>query len=77
VVAARMLRIDPSARSSMWDDLQKGRTTEIDDLCGAVVRLGQQHRTAAPVNTKMMKLVQAYRGGKPLRGSDMRRLLSV
>ncbi len=77
VVAARMLRIDPSARSSMWDDVQKGRTTEIDDLCGAVVRLAQQHGTAAPVNAQLLKTLQAHRAGQRLSGSDMRSLLSV
>ena len=77
LVAARMLRIDPSARSSMWDDLQKGRTTEINDLCGAVVRLAQQHGTTAPVNAKLLEMVQAYRSGKPVQGGDMRRLLSA
>ena len=77
VVAARMLRIDPTARSSMWDDLQKGRTTEIDDLCGAVVRLAKQQSTAAPVNTKLLKMVQAHRAGERLSGDAMRRLLSL
>ncbi|MES2584227.1 MAG: 2-dehydropantoate 2-reductase [Pseudomonadota bacterium] len=77
LVAARMLRIDPSARSSMWDDLQKGRTTEIDDLCGAVVRLAQQHGTAAPVNAKLLTTLQSHRAGERLSGSDLRRLLSV
>jgi len=75
VVAARMLRIDPAARSSMWDDLQKGRTTEIDDLCGAVVRLAQQHRTAAPVNAKLLKRVQAHRAGERMSGRALRELL--
>ena len=77
VVAARMLRIDPAARSSMWDDVQKGRTTEIDDLCGAVIRLAKLHGTAAPVNTKLVKMVQAFRAGERLGGRDMRRLLAV
>lgn len=77
VVAARMLRIDPAARSSMWDDVQKGRTTEIDDLCGAVVRLAQQHGTAAPVNAQLLKMLQAHRAGQRLSGDALRRALSV
>jgi 2-dehydropantoate 2-reductase len=77
VVAARMLRIDPTARSSMWDDLQKGRTTEIDDLCGAVVRLAQRHGTAAPVNAKLLEMVHAHRSGERLGGSAMRDLLDL
>jgi 2-dehydropantoate 2-reductase len=77
VVAARMLRIDPTARSSMWDDVQKSRTTEIDDLCGAVVRLAQQHGTAAPVNAQLLTMLQTHRAGQRLSGSDLRRKLSV
>ena len=77
LVAARMLRIDPLARSSMWDDLQKGRTTEIDDLCGAVMRLAQQHGTAAPANNKLLTLVQTHSAGDRLSGRELRRLLSV
>ena len=77
VVASRMLRIDPAARSSMWDDVQKGRTTEIDDLCGAVVRLAQQHGTVAPVNAQLLKMLQTHRAGERLSGGDLRRLLSI
>ena len=77
IVAARMLRIDPSARSSMWDDVQKGRTTEIDDLCGAVVRLAEQHHMSAPINAQLLKTLQAHRAGARISGSDLRRLLSL
>ena len=77
VVAARMLRIDPTARSSMWDDVQKGRTTEIDDLCGAVVRLAKQRGTAAPVNAHLLKMMQTNRAGERLSGCEMRHLLSI
>ncbi len=77
VVASRMLRIDPTARSSMWDDVQKGRTTEIDDLCGAVVRLAQQHGTAAPANAQLLKTLQTHSAGERLSGSALRRLLDV
>ena len=38
-LANRMRAIDPLARSSMWDDLEAGRTTEIDWINGEVIRL--------------------------------------
>lgn len=76
-VAARMLRIDPQARSSMWDDVQKGRTTEIDDLCGAVVRLAQQQGTPAPLNAQLLQMIPVHRAGLRIRGTELRRLLSV
>ena len=73
LAAARMLRIDDAARSSMWDDVQQGRTTEVDDLCGAVVRLAAQHGMQAPRNLAMCKLVAAHRKGVRLSGPEMRR----
>ena len=76
-LAARMLRMDAQARSSMWDDLQQGRTTEIDDLCGAVVRLAQAHGVAAPQNARMCVLVKNHTAGQRLSGEQMRQALSV
>lgn len=71
VVAARMLRIDASARSSMADDLARGRPTEIDAICGAVVRLAQAHGRDAPLNRRMVELLgaprPATRSGQALR----------
>lgn len=58
-LAARMLRMDDRARSSMADDLALGRTTEIDALCGEVVRLAQSLGRTAPLNARMQTLVQA------------------
>jgi 2-dehydropantoate 2-reductase len=64
-LARRMLAIDPSARSSMWDDLERGRPTEIDDLQGAVLRLAAQAGTAAPTIARVAALVgQAERDGR-------------
>jgi 2-dehydropantoate 2-reductase len=63
-LAARLLRIDASARSSMWDDLQQGRGTEIDDLCGAVVRLAAAHGLPAPCNAAIAQLVMAHHTGQ-------------
>lgn len=77
-LAARLLRMDPSARSSMWDDLQQARVTEIDDLCGAVTRLATQHGLAAPVNTGITALIKAYRSGDaPWTGSALRQTLAL
>ncbi len=73
-VAARMLKIDHQARSSMADDLALGRPTEVDAFCGAVVRLAQAHGTAAPVNAKMANLLSAAQP-QPMRGSELRRQL--
>ncbi|GAB2655517.1 ketopantoate reductase C-terminal domain-containing protein [Kribbella swartbergensis] len=58
-LAASMLAIDPLARTSMWEDLEAGRTTEIDYLNGEVVRLAESLDRPAPVNTKLVTLLRA------------------
>jgi 2-dehydropantoate 2-reductase len=64
-VAGRMLAIDPQARSSMWEDLEAGRRTEVDYLNGEIVRLAARLGRAAPVNARLIALVRdAENGGR-------------
>ncbi|TGN41119.1 2-dehydropantoate 2-reductase [Marinobacter confluentis] len=56
-VAKQMLTIDPVARSSMWEDLQAGRPTEVDWINGEVVKLARSLGTEAPVNQKLVELM--------------------
>jgi len=58
-LASRMLRMDERARSSMADDLALGRPTEIDVLCGAVVRLAEAQGMDAPLNRRMVALIDS------------------
>ena len=77
-LARSMLAMDPSARSSMWDDLQKGRPTEIDHLNGVITRLADEVRTDAPVNRQVIALVkQAFRDGRSPRMSGGELLAQV
>ena len=48
-VMAATLTIDRAARSSMAEDLDMGRTTEVDYLQGAVIALAEKHGLTAPV----------------------------
>jgi 2-dehydropantoate 2-reductase len=64
----RTMQIDPHARSSMWEDLQRGRRTEVDYLQGVIVRTAAQHGLAAPLAQRVMSRVQqaeAAGGGSP------------
>jgi 2-dehydropantoate 2-reductase len=63
-VAAAALRIAPEARSSMWEDLQAGRRTEIDYLNGAVVALAEKAGRDAPANRRIVALVHEAEQGK-------------
>ena len=68
LIAFRMLRMDAHARSSMAEDLAAGRQTEIDDLCGEVVRLAQTLGTRAPLNAQMVEAIHLLRGAGTLSG---------
>jgi 2-dehydropantoate 2-reductase len=58
-LAAKVLAIDPLARTSMWEDLEAGRPTEIDYLNGEVVRLAESLGRSAPVNRRLVELIRA------------------
>jgi 2-dehydropantoate 2-reductase len=73
-LAARMLRIDEKARSSMADDVALGRPTEVDAICGAVVRLAQAHGLQAPRNARMVELLSAARP-QPLGAAELAQAL--
>ena len=76
-VASKMLEIDPIARSSMADDLELGRTTEVDWINGEVVRLAAGVGLPAPVNEKVVALVrEAEQGGRrDWSGRELREVL--
>ncbi len=59
LAARRMLAIDPAARSSMWEDLEARRPTEIDQIQGEIVKLATAYRVPAPLNERVMRLVKA------------------
>ena len=56
-IAKRMITIDPLARSSMWEDIEAGRPTEVDYLNGEVVALATSLNTRAPVNQALTQLI--------------------
>ncbi|WP_238157197.1 2-dehydropantoate 2-reductase [Kribbella sp. VKM Ac-2571] len=58
-LASKVLAVDPLARTSMWEDLEAGRTTEIDYLNGEVVRLAESLGRTAPVNAQLVELIRA------------------
>lgn len=64
-LAAKMVAIDPLARSSMWEDFEAGRATEVDYINGEVLRLAAALGRTAPVNARLVELVKAAeRGGR-------------
>ncbi|MGX1318719.1 2-dehydropantoate 2-reductase [Bradyrhizobium sp. USDA 377] len=64
-ILGRTMKIDPEARSSMWQDLKQGRKTEIDYLQGAVIALAEQNNVGVPLMCRIVALVrEAERAGK-------------
>lgn len=63
-LARKMLAIDPSARSSMADDLAAGRPTEVDWINGEVVGLAQRLGREAAVNARLIALIKAAEQGE-------------
>jgi 2-dehydropantoate 2-reductase len=79
VLARRIVAIDPTARSSMWDDLEAGRPTEIDYIQGEIVTLAQQYGARAPVNARLVELVrEAERDGRrDFTGAELARAVGL
>lgn len=57
-LAKRMLAIDPMARSSMWEDLERRRRTEIDALQGVILGLARKAGTPAALTERIVTLVR-------------------
>jgi 2-dehydropantoate 2-reductase len=58
VLLGRTMKIDPEARSSMWEDLQRGRRTEIDYLQGVITEIADRHGLPAPLSRRIVALVR-------------------
>jgi len=49
-------------KSSMLQDLERGRRTEIDAINGALIRRAREHRVPCPVNQLLASMVRAAEG---------------
>jgi 2-dehydropantoate 2-reductase len=53
------MKIDSGARSSMWEDLQRGRRTEIDYLQGVITGIADRHGLKAPLSRRIVALIKS------------------
>lgn len=68
LILQRVMKVDANARSSMWEDLQRGRSTEIDYLQGVLLQLAQRYGIAAPLMQRvaaMVKIAEGEQRGSP------------
>lgn len=56
---AILSRLDPTGQTSMLQDVEAGRPTEVDIFCGAVSRLGRKHSIPTPLNDAMGRMLSA------------------
>lgn len=66
-VAKSLISIDPGARSSTLQDLERGRPTEIDALNGELVALADRHGLPCPVNRWIVARIHAMEREQPPR----------
>jgi 2-dehydropantoate 2-reductase len=59
MLLGRTMKIDPQARSSMWEDLQRGRRTEIDYLQGVITEIADRRRLELPLTRRIVALVKS------------------
>ncbi|WP_050424585.1 2-dehydropantoate 2-reductase [Bradyrhizobium tropiciagri] len=58
MLLGRTMKIDPEARSSMWEDLQRRRRTEIDYLQGVITAIADRRGLEAPLSRRIIALIR-------------------
>ena len=59
IAAETVARRTAPNRSSMLQDVLRGAPTEIDAICGAIVKTGESSGTPTPINRTLWRLVKA------------------
>lgn len=54
--------LSPQGKTSMLQDIEAGRPTEVEIFAGKVVELGRTHGVATPVNGAMLHLIRTLEG---------------
>ena len=58
-----MNKLLPTGKTSMLQDIEAGRKTEVEMLAGKVVELGQAHGVPTPVNEAMLSIIHILEAG--------------
>jgi 2-dehydropantoate 2-reductase len=68
IALAPAMKIDPQARSSMWEDLERRRRTEIDYLQGVITEIADRRGLSVPLSRRIVALIrdaEAAKQGSP------------
>ncbi|MCL6625275.1 ketopantoate reductase family protein [Alicyclobacillus shizuokensis] len=55
--------LSPEAKTSMLQDIEAGRTTEVEYLAGTVCQLGRVYDVPTPVNDMLLKMIRVLQNG--------------
>ena len=59
-----MAGLSPSGKTSMLQDVEAGRKTEVEIFAGKVVSLGEQYHVPTPVNATVMRIIKVLESGR-------------
>ncbi|MCA1960773.1 MAG: hypothetical protein LDL33_08250 [Desulfomonile sp.] len=57
--------LSPEGKTSMLQDIEAGRKTEVEVFAGKVVELGERHGIATPVNRTVLNIIQVLEQYRP------------
>ncbi|MEN6324611.1 MAG: ketopantoate reductase family protein [Syntrophomonas sp.] len=55
-------KLSPAGKTSMLQDIEAGRPTEVDIFAGTVVELGQKYKVPTPINKTLLDIIKACEG---------------
>jgi 2-dehydropantoate 2-reductase len=58
IALAPAMKIDPQARSSMWEDLERRRRTEVDYLQGVITEIADRRGLKTPLSRRIVALIR-------------------
>ena len=58
IALAPAMKIDPQARSSMWEDLERRRRTEVDYLQGVITEIADRRGLKTPLSRRVVALIR-------------------
>lgn len=50
--------LDPAGKTSMLQDIEAGRKTEVEFFAGTVIELGKKYKVATPVNETLLSIIR-------------------
>ena len=78
-IGSKILKLK-NARTSMWQSLSRGKSTEIDYINGEIVSLARKNNLKAPINEKLVELLKEAENKHSIKSfepSELKKLLNI